>query len=251
MRLSRQKIFGRDIHDFARLVERLPRWVLGLRLLPFHPTRRRSRLQPLCCRAEKYAALKTPSCGSTVVASNLPVETVRSPPAKTVAEPAGGKMAEFDAIVMATGYSFAAPFLPAGVPRTPAGHPLATHNEILGWPNLFLVGFPCARSLASEYLRGDCRRRRFRCRATGAACLSLTLPRAIVVGCSTISGRRTSTSLPRGRGRVRVRKIQKLRGLPWLAPRCAAGPIGHTGHAVRHTQGDTDLSRNTFMGFFK
>ncbi len=67
---------------------------------------------------------------------------------------ADGGRQEFDAVVLATGYRFAVPFLPAEVARAPAGHPLADEGESRSWPGLYFVGMPCERTLASEFLRG-------------------------------------------------------------------------------------------------
>ncbi len=75
---------------------------------------------------------------------------------------------EVDVVVFCTGYHFTVmdvtmvsrlkcvqvPFLPAEIQRSSYGHPLADQNESRTWKNLFFIGFPCARGLNSEYLRG-------------------------------------------------------------------------------------------------
>ena len=65
-----------------------------------------------------------------------------------------GTRATFDAVVLATGYRFETPFLPAEVERAPAGHPRARGGESVSWPGLHFIGFPCGRGLDSQYLRG-------------------------------------------------------------------------------------------------
>ena len=65
-----------------------------------------------------------------------------------------GKKERFDALVFATGYRYAAGYLPPDVAREPAGHPAARRNESVSWPGLFLIGFPCAGRIESAFLRG-------------------------------------------------------------------------------------------------
>jgi putative flavoprotein involved in K+ transport len=67
---------------------------------------------------------------------------------------ADGSSASFDAVVLATGFRFTMPFLPAEVARAPAGQPLAEDGESPSWPGMYFVGIPCGRSVASEFLHG-------------------------------------------------------------------------------------------------
>jgi cation diffusion facilitator CzcD-associated flavoprotein CzcO len=62
--------------------------------------------------------------------------------------------AEVDVIVVATGYRYETPFLPAEIRRAPGDHPIANGCESVNWPGLFFVGAPCARRIDSEFLRG-------------------------------------------------------------------------------------------------
>jgi putative flavoprotein involved in K+ transport len=68
---------------------------------------------------------------------------------------ADGARAEFDALVCATGHRYDVPFLPPEVERAPrSGQPLADRCESRSWPGLYVVGMPCVRRLASEFLYG-------------------------------------------------------------------------------------------------
>jgi hypothetical protein len=68
-----------------------------------------------------------------------------------------GSGGTFGAVVAATGYTFATPFLPPEIERAPAGHLVARHNESVSWPGLYVVGGPCANRPDSEFLRGIAR----------------------------------------------------------------------------------------------
>jgi putative flavoprotein involved in K+ transport len=138
VRLAPQRILGRDVHDWAYIFfERLPRWLLGSYCgrrptlpgadLGFSESRRRGLI-------EVRGAVTRFEAETAVFADGA-----RSP---------------FDVVVLATGYRFVVPFLPAEVARAPAGHPLADEGESRSWPGLYLVGMPCGRTLASEFLRG-------------------------------------------------------------------------------------------------
>jgi putative flavoprotein involved in K+ transport len=138
VRLTPQRILGRDIHDWAYLFfERLPRWLFG-----------------------SYCGRRPTLPGEDLGFSQFRRQgliTVR--PAVTRFEGAAavfadGARQEFDVVVLATGYRFVVPFLPPEVARAPAGHPLADEGESRSWPGLYVVGLPCARTLASEFLRG-------------------------------------------------------------------------------------------------
>src|SRR5262249_50630179 len=49
-----------------------------------------------------------------------------------------------DLVILATGFRYDTPFLPAEVARAPAGHVLARACESVSWPGLFVLGAPCA-----------------------------------------------------------------------------------------------------------
>ncbi len=70
---------------------------------------------------------------------------------------ADGHRCEIDLVVLATGYRHAAPFLGAEVARTPRGIVRCRRNESVSHRNLFVVGAPCSRSAASQYLYGIAR----------------------------------------------------------------------------------------------
>ncbi len=68
-----------------------------------------------------------------------------------------GHAADADLVVLATGYRHATPFLPADVERTARGTVRCKHNESRSHRGIFVVGSPCARSAASQYLYGMAR----------------------------------------------------------------------------------------------
>ncbi len=59
-----------------------------------------------------------------------------------------------DVVVLATGYRYEMPFLPAGIPRSPQGNPLVTRGTCREWPGLFVVGVPCALRADSHFIHG-------------------------------------------------------------------------------------------------
>ena len=138
LRIAPQRFLGRDLHDYAYLAfDYLPRWLFGSYCnrrptLPGtnHGFRkfRRAGLISVRGRVERFDG----HC----------------------AHFAGGTQDDFDAIVLATGYQFAMPFLPEAVTRAAAGHPRARGCQSPDWPGLYFLGTPCCRSLSSEYLRG-------------------------------------------------------------------------------------------------
>jgi putative flavoprotein involved in K+ transport len=138
VRLTPQLILGRDIHDWAYLFfERLPRWLLGS-YCGRRPTLPGADLGFGKFRREGLIAVRGEVVGFEGTAARF----------------ADGDRQEFDVVVLATGYRFVVPFLPAEVARAPAGHPLADEGESRSWPGLYVVGMPCERTLASEFLRG-------------------------------------------------------------------------------------------------
>jgi cation diffusion facilitator CzcD-associated flavoprotein CzcO len=74
-----------------------------------------------------------------------------------VATLADGHRCEIDLVVLATGYRHEAPFLPGDLARTPRGLARCRDNESVSHRGLFVVGSPCARSAASQYLYGIAR----------------------------------------------------------------------------------------------
>lgn len=59
-----------------------------------------------------------------------------------------------DVVVLATGYRYEMPFLPAAIPRSSQGHPLVTRSTCREWPGLFIVGVPCALRADSHFIHG-------------------------------------------------------------------------------------------------
>ena len=138
VRLVRQQFFGRDIHHWVHLVShRLPLWSLRsfCDRLPAFPAFDRG-FRDLC------------AAGKITVRPELRQLDQHS------AKFADGSRSDFDVIVFATGYQFQTPFLPSAIARGSRGQPLAHNNCSRTWPNLFFIGFPCARILPSEFLRG-------------------------------------------------------------------------------------------------
>src|SRR5205085_9860928 len=70
---------------------------------------------------------------------------------------AAGKQADFDVVVAATGYRFAAPFLPAEVARAPAGHPVARPARGDWCRVLNSVGWPARRPRPGNSCPGSAR----------------------------------------------------------------------------------------------
>lgn len=136
-RLVRSRILGRDILDWFRPIEFLPRELFG----------------SLCRRGVHPPAFDNGY--SELVKSRKITEL---PEVRRVEEGkvncVDGSQHEIDVIVVATGYRYAAPFLPPEVRRMPGGHPGCRRCESPDWPGLFFVGAPCASSISSEFLRG-------------------------------------------------------------------------------------------------
>ena len=133
-------VFGRHFLDFVVWVERLPRWVFwpicggGARNPGIDQGYRDFRRRGLITEVGGVECFKN----FTAVLADGREETV-------------------DAIVCATGYSHEVPFLPREVALESCGHPAARRNESINWPGLFFMGFPCARAVDSQYLRGMAR----------------------------------------------------------------------------------------------
>ncbi len=138
IRLIQRRFLGRDIHDWVHLVShRLPLWLVRShcrQLSPYPAFDRGFRL----FRAEQKVSV----CPA--------VREFRD----GVAFMEDGTRHEYDTLVFATGYQFATPFLGSEFPRHPRGQPALTRFQHPAWPHLFFIGFPCARILPSEFLRG-------------------------------------------------------------------------------------------------
>lgn len=137
VRVLPRRFLGRDLHDFAVLLEAVPRWLLG-------------------SYCDRRPTLPATDLGFRQLVREGRIRVAGAPErfegSRIVVR--GGEVIAPDVTICATGYDFAVPFLPPGVPRAEGGHPLADGGESRAWPGLFFVGFPCARSLASEFLRG-------------------------------------------------------------------------------------------------
>jgi cation diffusion facilitator CzcD-associated flavoprotein CzcO len=140
VRMLSPTFLGRHFLDWWVWAERLPRWVFG----------------PVCARG-----LRSPGIDlgyrdfrrRRLIAEVGGVERFEN----FTAVLADGREETVDAIVCATGYRHKVPFLPREVALEPGGHPAARHNESVNWPGLFFMGFPCARGVDSQYLRGMAR----------------------------------------------------------------------------------------------
>jgi putative flavoprotein involved in K+ transport len=141
IRLTPATFLGRDVHHYLGPVERLPPWLARgyCARLPTLPATDRgfSRLRAEG-RVEVRAALEALEPGGRARFGDGSTDT-------------------FGAVVAATGYTFATPFLPPEVARAPAGQLSARRNESLSWPGLYVVGAPCANRVDSEFLRGIAR----------------------------------------------------------------------------------------------
>lgn len=138
IKISRQRFLGRDLHDYAYLFKGLPRWLLG----------------SYCDRRPTLPATDR-GFNDLVRAGRITVRTEVTRFEGRDAIFARGPRESCDAVLLATGYRFEAPFLPGDVARAPgSGHLLADDCESRSWRGLFVIGAPCARGLASEFLHG-------------------------------------------------------------------------------------------------
>jgi putative flavoprotein involved in K+ transport len=139
IRIAPQRLLGRDLHDYAYLLlDKIPGWL-----------------------AKSYCSRRPTLPGTDLGFKRYRREgliRVRGALQRVEGKRvffSGGDSDEFDAVVLATGYQFRTPFLPEEeVARGEAGHPVGAGGESLSWPGLYLVGMPCGRTLASEFLRG-------------------------------------------------------------------------------------------------
>ncbi len=138
VKVSRQRFLGSDVHDYAYpLFDLLPRWALG------SYCERRPTLPGEDLGFSRFRA-------AGLIEVRPGVERFEG----RWAVFRDGQRREFDVVLLATGYRFLTPFLPAGVRRAHAGHPLADEGQSRSWPGLYLAGYPCARGLSSEFLHG-------------------------------------------------------------------------------------------------
>ena len=141
IRLTPATFLGRDVHHYIGPVERLPPWLARGYC---------ARLPTLPATDRGFSRLRAE--GRVVVRAAL-----------EALEPGGrarfgdGSTDTFGAVVAATGYTFATPFLPPEVARAPAGQLVARRNESVSWPGLYVIGAPCANRVDSEFLRGIAR----------------------------------------------------------------------------------------------
>jgi NADPH-dependent 2,4-dienoyl-CoA reductase/sulfur reductase-like enzyme len=154
IRLTPATFLGRDVHHYIGPIERLPPWLA----------------RGYCARLPTLPATDR---GFSRLCAEGRIE-VR--PEVTEWEPGGrarfadGTTGTFGAVVAATGYTFATPFLPPEVARAAAGQLVARHNESVSWPGLYVVGAPCANRVGSEFLRGIARDAPLVARAVAARC---------------------------------------------------------------------------------
>ena len=137
VRLLRPRLLGRDILDWFRPLEFLPRGFFG----------------SLCHRGLHAPAYDNGYRAFVEAAKITELPEVKQVQGRKVWF-VDGSLREVDAIVAATGYRYETPFLPAEVHRMPGGHPMANDCESPDWPGLFFVGVPCSRRINSEFLRG-------------------------------------------------------------------------------------------------
>jgi len=139
MQISSQRILGIDLHDISFTFEKLPRWMLG-------------------SYCDKRPTLPGIDLGFKTFQKEGKISVLEN---EEIVEIEDGKVKlknygtkEVDVIIFCTGYNFKIPFLPEFLEKSSYGHPSANYNESKSWKNLYFVGFPCARGLNSEFLRG-------------------------------------------------------------------------------------------------
>ncbi len=136
-RLVRPRILGRDILDWFRPLEFLPRSFFGS-----------------LCDSGIHAPAFDNGYSALVRAGKITeLPEVTRVQGKKVSF-ANGTHREVGVIVVATGYRYETPFLPDEIRRMPGGHPITAKCESPDWPGLFFVGAPCSRRIDSEFLRG-------------------------------------------------------------------------------------------------
>lgn len=138
LRFSWARVLGVDLRRWTYpLTRRLPRWMFG----------QRCSLRPSFAGTDK-GFIRFQRAG---------LIRVRQQVQRFVGNQAifaDGTSEIVDVVVLATGYRFTMPFLPAEVARARGGQPLADRNESRSWPGLHFIGIPCGRTVASEFLHG-------------------------------------------------------------------------------------------------
>ncbi|APV50699.1 hypothetical protein BWI17_14005 [Betaproteobacteria bacterium GR16-43] len=133
-----QRVLGRDIHDYLVRLERLPRFTM----------------RSFCAGSESLPGTEMGFADFQRRGLIRIRDRVARVDARTVTFVDGARE-DFDAAVLATGYRYETDFLPDAVARAAVSRqPLADANESRSWPGLFVMGMPCARGLASPFLRG-------------------------------------------------------------------------------------------------
>jgi putative flavoprotein involved in K+ transport len=132
-----RRILGRELHDWAVLLERLPvpRWTK-------------------LCRGDARLPAADRGFHGLVRAGQIAVRPALVEMVGPRARFADGREQDFDVVVCATGYSHATPFLPAEVARHANGMPVLRRGRSVSWPELHFIGLPCAGGADSPYLRG-------------------------------------------------------------------------------------------------
>ena len=135
-----RKLLGVDVHFWVAPLAKLPTWM----------DRRRCERPPTLPATDLGFSAFRRSGAITVRPALRAVEGAE-------ARFADGSAATVDLVVLATGFRFDTPFVPAEVARAPGGHLLAKDGESVSWPGLFVIGAPCAVGFESEFLRGAAR----------------------------------------------------------------------------------------------
>lgn len=137
-------LFGRDLHHYSTVFERLPRW-MAARFCLDRPTILPTDLGFRAFEREGRVTVRGP---------------LRSIDALGIARFEDGAVERVHRVVCATGFRYAQPFVPASVTRVAGASGLVKtteDGESRSHPGLYFVGFPCARGVASEFLRGVAR----------------------------------------------------------------------------------------------
>lgn len=133
-----RRLLGRDVHDYAFLLSWLPRWLA----------------RGYCRRSPTFTGYDQGFRRYLKEGRLRQLPLVRGFEEHQALFPDGYRE-EFDAVVCATGYRFALPYLPPDVARSPqGGHPLGNQGESVSHPGLYLAGVHCARGVSSQFLRG-------------------------------------------------------------------------------------------------
>jgi putative flavoprotein involved in K+ transport len=137
IKLVPRRLLGVDLHYWVAPLARLPTWL---------DPGRCDRPPTLPATDLGFSSL----CRSGAIVVRPALRAVEG----KVAHFAEGASEVVDLVVLATGFRFEAPFLPAEVARAQGGHVRARGGESVSWPGLFVLGAPCAVAFDSEFLRG-------------------------------------------------------------------------------------------------